>query len=110
MTAGVFVVKNEYGRIAAEMAARARAVEEETARNIAERARATAPVGGADDPHAGRFRDGFRAEGNRVVNDDPVGRYIEFGTSDTPTFATLRNATDAERPAFLEASTKVVQP
>lgn len=57
-------------------------------------ARSIAPV------LTGAFRDSISAEGGveggkavgRVLSDSPYWVYLEFGTSDTPTFATLRKA------------------
>jgi len=69
----------------------------------AEKARATAPVGSGDDPHPGQFRDSIGWDAGyedgvaigRVFSDDPDFIYIEFGTEDTPRFATLRNCLES---------------
>lgn len=61
---------------------------------VAERARAIAPV------RTGFYRDSIVAEATvdaesvvtQIVAGAPYSVYIEFGTSDTPTFATLRRA------------------
>lgn len=62
----------------------------EVAGKIAESARANAPV------RTGTFRDSINVEQSgdvvAVVNDDPVAGYVEYGTSDTPAFATMTNA------------------
>jgi len=60
---------------------------------IEEAARAIAPV------RTGAFQDSIQSEvigtHGRVWSDIRYAAYLEFGTSDTPTFATLRRATDA---------------
>lgn len=64
------------------------------AEDVADRAQSIAPV------LTGAYRDSIHAESGieggtargRVVADDEAAPYIEFGTSDTPTFATLRRA------------------
>ncbi len=78
------------------------------AENVAELARATAPVGPEDDPHRGLYRDSFvvssgiqdretrRAYG-QVTNDAPYAIDLEYGTSATPKFRTLGKALDAAR-------------
>ena len=60
-------------------------------------ARAIAPVA------SGEFRDSIHPEvvlgpdgyEGRIVSDDPKWFWLEYGTSRTPTFATLRRALDA---------------
>lgn len=72
------------------------------AKEKAEKARRIAPVGGADDPHPGQFRDSIHGEvvveggkpRGRVVSDDEDAPYIIFGTSDTPAHDTLRRAVE----------------
>jgi len=77
----------------------------EIAEKKAAKARRTAPVGSPDeDPHPGRFRDSIDSDAGledgkalgRVYSDDPDFRYIEFGTEDTPRWATLRNCLEGE--------------
>jgi hypothetical protein len=67
------------------------------AESVAQEAKLIAPVGdAARDPHPGRYRDSIRAEGNDVVAGGREAFYawmLEFGTVDTPVFATLRRAT-----------------
>lgn len=68
---------------AAKISVKAR---EEIAQQIAEDARAAAPV------LTGAYRDGIHADGVRVLDDDEDGFYKEYGTSDTPAHATLTDA------------------
>jgi hypothetical protein len=64
--------------------------------HIAQEARDTAPVStDPGDPTPGSFRDSIHVEGDNVVADDPVANIIEFGSEDTPVFATLRRAAEA---------------
>jgi hypothetical protein len=67
------------------------------AKSVAREAKLIAPVGKpAKDPHPGRYRNSIRAEGNDVVAGSRNAFYawmLEFGTIDTPVFATLRRAT-----------------
>jgi hypothetical protein len=66
----------------------------EVAEEVAREARSIAPVDEGD------FRDSIHEEvviedgkaTGKVIADDPASIHIEFGTSDTPTFATLRKA------------------
>ena len=64
----------------------------EVAQRGAAYARSIAPVGGADDPQAGTFRDSIHAEeitkgragklpAAKIVSEDPAAIAIEFGTS-----------------------------
>lgn len=72
---------------------------------IAERAKSIAPV------RTGFYRDSIvavEAEGGKpgewvVVANDPKAAYLEYGTSDTPTFATLRTAAEGEGLDFQDA-------
>ncbi|MGF7124033.1 HK97 gp10 family phage protein [Rhodococcus sp. BE178] len=63
---------------------------QEIAEQIADDARATAPV------LTGEYRDGIGVETNGdrvfVVDDDPDGVFKEYGTSDTPAHAALTDA------------------
>lgn len=71
---------------------------------IAARAKAIAPV------RTGTYRDSIRAmeaEGGNpgewvVVSTDPKSVYLEYGTNDTPTFATLRRAAQGEGLGFAD--------
>lgn len=67
---------------------------ERTAQKVAETAQQIAPVGSADDPHPGEFRDSIHAEGTIVVADDPNAVFIIFGTSHSPPHDTLRRAAE----------------
>jgi hypothetical protein len=44
----------------------------------------------------GAYRDGIVVSGNRIMATAAHSRFVEFGTSDTPVFAPLRRAADAE--------------
>lgn len=63
-----------------------------TAEQIAEEARAIAPVA------TGAYRDSIHVEQEEtaagVVADVPYAVFVEFGTSDTPAFAPLRRAAE----------------
>ena len=67
------------------------------AEKVAERAKATAPKA------TGRWAESIHVEpherpgGFRVGSDDERSIYIEYGTSDTPSHATLRKALDAAK-------------
>lgn len=64
--------------------------------SVANEARLIAPVGTpARDPHPGAYKASIRAEGNNVIAGNRKVFYawmLEFGTVDTPIFATLRRA------------------
>ena len=74
------------------------------AKEIETRAKAIAPF------RTGTYRDSIRAmeaEGGRpgewvVVSTDPKSVYLEYGTNDTPTFATLRRAAQGEGLGFAD--------
>jgi pectin methylesterase-like acyl-CoA thioesterase len=61
--------------------------------DMEEIARATAPVA------TGKYRDSIHViedgDGIILVADDEKAHYIEFGTEDTPAFATLRKAAES---------------
>lgn len=57
---------------------------------IAGSAKLAAPV------RTGRYRGSIIAIDNRVWALAPYSKFVEFGTSDTPTFAPLRRGADAE--------------
>lgn len=67
-----------------------------TAETIADRARNLAPV------DTGTYRNSIQADSGmengksvgQVSSDVPYAAFIEFGTSDTPTFAVLRRASE----------------
>lgn len=67
---------------------------------IADEARRNAPVGDpATDPTSGEFRDSIHVEWDgdtgMVVSDSDHGRFVEFGTNDTPAHPTLAPAFEA---------------
>lgn len=78
---------------------------------IKDAAEAASPVGGAGDPHPGRYKasfsssSGIRPKGagrtrravGQVVNDSPEVYYVEYGTKTTPRHRTLGTAMDAAR-------------
>jgi hypothetical protein len=85
----------------AELQVEALAGMKEIADERAEFARSIAPVGDpATDPHPGQFRDSIESDAGiedgiavgRILTTDPVGLYIELGTSDTPPHPTLQRA------------------
>lgn len=78
------------------------------AENVAELARATAPVGPEGDPHRGLYRDSFTVTGGvqeretrraygEVSNDVPYAIDLEYGNAHTPKYRTLGKALDAAR-------------
>lgn len=82
------------GRI--EQSAAMREALRHTAAQVADTARAIAPVGTPDEPddNPGRFQASIRAEDTAVVSDDPAARFIIFGTSRTPPHDTLMRAAE----------------
>lgn len=60
------------------------------ASRIALVAKSIAPV------RTGEYRDSIGTSGNRVYAAARHSKYVEFGTGDTPVFAPLRRAADAE--------------
>lgn len=78
-----------------ERSARVAAARRRAAEQVAETARAIAPVGDpSEDETPSSFRDSIRAEDTRVVSDDPAAPYIIFGTSRTPPYDTLMRAAE----------------
>lgn len=76
-------------------------LKEKVADPIVTRAKASAPVGDADDPHAGRYRDSIHTEtitnarGEKeiaVVADAPESLDVEYGNEHIEAHATLRRA------------------
>ena len=70
------------------------------ARNVKSRAMVTAPVDTGDYKDSFRIRSGIRDRPTRravarITNYSGHALYVEYGTSDTPRFATLRNALTA---------------
>lgn len=67
----------ELAIVASTIEARARLVEVEKARDVAETMRSLVPV------DTGRLRDSISAEGNEAGPTVPYASFVEFGTSDT---------------------------
>jgi hypothetical protein len=75
---------------------------------VAAAAELDAPVGGAGDPHAGRYKASFNVESGvregktrrafgRVVNDSPEAVYVEYGNKNIDAHHVLGRALDAAR-------------
>lgn len=101
MPSGVYVVKNSFPRLAAELAAAAKEAPDRAAEAWAEAAKAAAPV------LTGRLAGSGHAEGNEVIFDaeneegTPYGVYVEFGTHRSPAQPFLR-PTEPEAEKVLE--------
>jgi hypothetical protein len=78
------------------------------AERVAAAAELDAPVGGADDPHRGRYKASFHVESGvqhgktrrafgRVSNDSPEAVYVEYGNKNIDAHHILGRALDAAK-------------
>lgn len=73
---------------------------QDAARAVADEVRAAAPVG-----DTGNYRRSVKADGGRVVSEDPFWHLVEFGSQNNPPYAPLRRGVRAAGVRLDESTT-----
>jgi HK97 gp10 family phage protein len=95
----VYVIKNDFRKIAAELKIAAKAEEAHAAENIAAEARSHAPV------QTGRLKASIQAKGNEVYTNVDYSRFVEYGTRYMGAEPFFFRAVERERPHIVGALT-----